>query len=144
MTGTDLHQLWSDFLAAWPPERVRQMSLEEYTNPNKDDAFIYWLESRLDKLGSIWGRSAFKFGIYCRDNTAAKEASGGRTWGEKYAWLAKYGGTPQEAFVAIRSRLIEVLDAAQEGNFARVDEVDLAPVLSSGFVSSWARTRWRG
>ena len=61
-------RLWSDFLAAWPPERVRQMTLEDYTNSNKDDAFIYWLEARLDKLGSIWGGSAFKFGIYCRDN----------------------------------------------------------------------------
>jgi len=91
MTGPDLNQLWSDFLTAWPPERVRQMTLEEYTNPGKDDAFIYWVESRLEKLGRIWGGSAFKFGIYCRDKTVAKEASGGRVWGEKYAWLSKFG-----------------------------------------------------
>ena len=24
------------FLAAWPPERVRDMTLKEYTNPDKD------------------------------------------------------------------------------------------------------------
>ena len=51
------------------------MTLEEYTNLDKDDAFIYWIESRLDKLGSIWGGSAFKFGIYCRDKTDAKEVA---------------------------------------------------------------------
>jgi len=129
VTEPDRHQLWSDFLAVWPPERVRQMTLEEYTNPSKDDAFIYWLESRLDKLGSIWGGSAFKFGIYCRDKTGAKEASGGRIWGEKYAWLRKFGATEDEAFATIRGRLIEVLDAVREGNIARIDEVDLAPVL---------------
>ncbi len=128
MSNQDL-KLWSDFLTAWPPERVRQMTLEEYTNPGKDDAFIYWIESRLDKLGSIWGGSAFKFGIYCRDKTVAKEASGGRVWGEKYAWLSKFGATPQEAFATIRTRLVQVLDAVQEGNIARIDEVDLAPVL---------------
>lgn len=129
MTTPDLNRLWSDFVVAWPTERVRQMTLEEYTNREKDDAFIYWIESRLDELGSIWGGSAFKFGIYCRDNTVAKEASGGRVWGETYAWLSRFGTTEQEAFATIRTRLVEVLDAVREGNIARIDEVDLAPVL---------------
>ena len=34
------------------------MTLEEYTNPDKDDAFIYWIESRLPSLGSIRGGRA--------------------------------------------------------------------------------------
>lgn len=121
--------LWSEFLTAWPPERVRQMTLEEYTNANRDHAFIYWIEQRLDKLGSIWGGSAFKFGIYCRDKTEAKEASNGRVWGEKYAWLKKFGATEQAAFATIRGRLIGVLEAVQEGKLARIEEIDLAPVL---------------
>ena len=78
MTDADLNQLWSDFLAAWPPERVREMALEEYTNANRDDAFIYWVEKRLESLGSIWGSPAFKFGIYCRSNTETKESGSGR------------------------------------------------------------------
>ena len=129
MTTLDRHQLWSEFLAAWPLERVRQMTLEEYTNPDRDDAFVYWIESRLDKLGSIWGGSAFKFGIYYQANVKTKESTGGRVWGEKYAWLSKFGASEQEAFATIRSRLVEVLDAVQAGNLARIDEVDLAPVL---------------
>ena len=126
---SETYQLWSAFLSAWPPARLRQMSLDEYTNPYKDDAFIYWLESRLDKLGSIWGGSAFKFGVYHRENTEAKEASGGRVWGDTYAWLSKFGATEQEAFGIIRNRLTEICDAVQVGNLARVDEVELAPVL---------------
>lgn len=129
MIEPDRGQLWSGFLSVWPSDRVRQMKLEEYTNPNKDDAFIYWLEARLDKLGSIWGGSAFKFGIYCRDNVGAREASGGRIWGEKYAWLKKFGGTEREAFATVRGRLGEVLDAVRDGKIARIDEIDLAPVL---------------
>ena len=129
MTASECNQLWSDFLVAWPPKRVRQMTLDEYTNSNKDDAFIYWIEARLDKLGSIWGGSAFKFGIYCRDKIATKEAASGRVWGEKYAWLSKFGATEQAAFAAVRGRLVEVIDAARESNFARVEEVDLAPML---------------
>ncbi len=129
MTESSRQQLWTDFLAAWPPQRVRKMTLEEYTNSDKDDAFIYWIESRLDKLGSIWGGSAFKFGIYCRDNTEAKPPSRGRIWGDTYAWQSKFGKTEQEAFATIRARIIETLEAAQAGNFERVDEIDLAPVL---------------
>jgi len=129
MTAPDNHQLWSEFLAAWPPSRVRQMTLEEYTNPEKDDAFIYWLESRLEDLGSIWGGSAFKFGVYYQANVKAKESSGGRVWGDKYAWLIKFGATEQEAFATIRSRLVDVLDAVEGGNLARIDEIDLTPVL---------------
>jgi hypothetical protein len=54
----DRQQLWSEFLSVWPPERVRSMTLEEYTNPDRDDAFIYWVEARLQDLGSIWGGGA--------------------------------------------------------------------------------------
>ena len=122
-------ELWSEFLAAWPLERVREMTIEEYTNPNKDDAFIYWLESHLQTLGSIWGGSAFKFGVYCRDNTDVKETAAGRAWGDKYAWATKYGATAEEAFAVVKSRLTEVAEAAAAGNFARVEEIDLAPVL---------------
>ena len=122
-------ELWSEFLAAWPLERVREMAIEEYTNPNKDDAFIYWLESHLQTLGSIWGGSAFKFGVYCRDNTDVKETVAGHAWGDKYAWLTKYGATAEEAFAVVKSRLTEVAEAAAAGNFARVEEIDLGRVL---------------
>ena len=129
MSDPDRLRLWSDFLEAWPLERVREMTLEEYTNADRDDAFIYWIEKRLETLGSIWSGSAFKFGIYCRDNTDAKESSGGRVWGDTYAWLTKFGQTEQEAFATIRVRLVEVIEAAQAGNFERIDEIDLAPTL---------------
>lgn len=129
MNPAPLHSLWLEFLAAWPAERVRQMALEEYTNSNKDDAFIYWIEKRLEELGSIWGGSAFKFGIYCRDNTDAKEASKGKIWGDQYAWLSRFGDTPEAAFETIRANIVEVVEAASSGEFARVEEVDLANTL---------------
>ena len=32
------NQLWSEFLEDWPIERIREMTLDEYTNANKEDA----------------------------------------------------------------------------------------------------------
>ena len=121
--------LWSSFLETWPPERIREMDLEEYTNLNRDDAFVYWLEKRLEDLGSIWGGSAFKFGVYRRDQTEPKEPSGGRVWGDKYAWMRKYGETAEEAFATVRSRLVEIVEAAQAGNLEAIDEVDFSPAV---------------
>jgi 5-methylcytosine-specific restriction enzyme B len=129
MSDPDPNQLWSDFLLAWSPERVRHMTIQEYTNLDKKDAFVYWLESRLDKLGSIWGGSAFKFGIYHRDDTEKKNPRGGHIWGDTYAWLSRFGQTPEAAFATIHERLIDVIEAARSGNFERIDEIDLAPML---------------
>ena len=129
MANVDRQKLWSEFLEAWPHERVRQMTLEEYTNPDKDDAFIYWVEARLQELGSIWGSVAFKFGIYHRSSAAAKEGRRGRVYGNKYAWWEKYGKTDQEAFASVRGLLVEVIQAVREGNLARIEEIDLSPMF---------------
>lgn len=48
-----------NFQEVWTLEKVKNMTLEEYTNikkdnPNRDD-FTFWIESKLDNLGSIWG-----------------------------------------------------------------------------------------
>ena len=120
--------LWSAFLEAWPPDRVRSMSLEEYTNPDRDDAFIYWLEFRTESLGSIRGRQASKFGIYHRGE---KDPQGrGLIYDDKYAWMSKCGKTADEAFATIRSQLIQVTEAVRKGDFAAVDHpVDFWPIV---------------
>lgn len=129
MIELDRNKLWSEFLAVWTLKRIRQMALEEYTNPNRKNAFIYWLESRLDRLGSIYGGSPFKFGVYCRGQSGPTEEANGRIWVEKYEWLRKFGATEQEAFAVVRGRLVEVIDAAKQGNFARVEEIEIDPEL---------------
>ncbi len=121
-------QRWSEFLDVWPPDRVRGMSLEEYTNPNRDDAFIYWLEFRTESLGSIRGGQASKFGIYHRGEKDPQ--GGGLIYDDKYAWMSKCGKTADEAFATIRSQLIQVIEAARKGDFAAVDHpVDLWPIV---------------
>ena len=121
--------MWDEFLAVWPAEKVRAMKLEEYTNLDTDTAFIYWLEFRLDGLGSISGGSAFKFGIYRRKDDAPKPPKMGYIWGEKYAWHSKFGQTVDEAYTNIHRRLVATIEAARGGNFERIDEIELPAVL---------------
>ncbi|MBL7049116.1 MAG: endonuclease, partial [Nitrospira sp.] len=92
-----------DFLKEWPIERIEAMSLEEYTNLDKDTAFVYWLEAKSEHAGSIWGGSAYKFGIFRRRNTESNKGDERYKTDGSYAWQAKYGNTRDEAFHNVKS-----------------------------------------
>ena len=122
-------ELWSEFLGVWSPDRVRGMSLEEYTNLNRDDAFSYWLEQRTKSLGDIRGGSAFKFGIFRQAKKETKAPKGAIMARDEYAWMRKYGGTPEAAYAEVRSRLTHVLDAVRSGDLQAVERVDFSPTV---------------
>ena len=69
------YTLWEEFLSVWPASRLATMTLDEYTQAGSKDSFTYWIESRLDELGSIWGGSAFKFGVFSRKDTEVRESA---------------------------------------------------------------------
>ena len=119
------HRLWREFRERWPIERLEKMTLEEYTNLEKDSAFIYQLEAQLDELGSIWGASAFKFGIYRRKDTGPHEAPERFQYGPEYAWMLKYGATEQEAFETVRAQVVAIARAAAAGDFEAIDRIDI-------------------
>ena len=58
------YELLKKFKTRFPLESLKDMTLEQYTDLKRDDAFCYWIETRIRSLGSISGGSAFKFGIY--------------------------------------------------------------------------------
>ena len=39
-----LYTLWDEFLKEWPAQRLRTMTLDEYTQAGSKDTFTYWLE----------------------------------------------------------------------------------------------------
>ncbi|WP_396587743.1 AAA family ATPase [Bermanella sp. R86510] len=124
-----LEELWDQFLELWPLERLESMSLEEYTSQGTDDSFCYWIESATDKLGSIWGGSAFKFGVYARKDTASKVNSNGRCYNDHYGWMSKYGDTPEEAFSSVKAEIIKVANAAREGVLETVNHANLGEAI---------------
>lgn len=121
--------LWEAFLAKWPLEKLSSMNLESYTSQGEIDSFCHWLESRTEELGSIWGGSAFKFGVYARKDKTPKEGSGGRLYNDDYGWMGKYGDTPQEAFLKVRDEIVRVANAALHGQLGEVDKADLGAAI---------------
>ena len=60
-------KLFDEFQKIWTLERVKGMTLEEYTNlKTEGEYFTYWIEHKLETLGDIGGGAAFKFGIFKR------------------------------------------------------------------------------
>ncbi|GGO77656.1 hypothetical protein GCM10011348_07710 [Marinobacterium nitratireducens] len=116
---TDFQQkyaLWDEFLAAWPRSRLTSMTLDEYTQVGSKDSFTYWIESRLDELGSIWGGSSFKFQVFSRKDTENKESGAKLSYSDTHGWYSSLGATAEEAFEKVRSYVAEVADLSAQGD----------------------------
>lgn len=120
--------LWDQFLQRWPLEALAQMTLEQYSQAGTDDYFCRWLEKHTESLGSIWGGSSFKFGVFFRLDKQEK-TSPHHEFSDQYAWLKKYGATAEQAFATVRSHIVAVAEAARRGDLAGIDQVDLGPVV---------------
>lgn len=117
-----------EFQKIWTLEKVKSMSLEEYTNTKKDNPdrndFTFWIENKLDDIGSIWGGSSFKFGIYKRNFNDDKENLKGKTYNDNYAWLSKYGNNQDEAFENVKKIIVKIIQASKNNDLETIENID--------------------
>lgn len=119
------YQLWDEFLRVWPPGRLATMTLDEYSLAGSKDSFTYWIESRLDQLGSIWGGSSFKFGVFSRRNLDAREETGHRRYSETHGWNSSLGNTVEEAFATVRDHIAGLASLARNSDLEAIEAADL-------------------
>lgn len=121
MTTAERIQRYNSFQERFPIEKLEEMTLEEYTNLDRSDSFCYWIESRTGSLGSFWGGSSFKFGIYHYKNRPSDTRV---VSDDKYAWYRHLKAeTAQDAFYRIRGIIVAIAYAARNGNFEKIDEI---------------------
>ena len=118
------YALWDEFLATWPRTRLATMTLDEYTQAGSKDSFTYWIESRLDEMGSIWGGSAFKFGVFSRGNTDDKKSDTKLSYSDTHGWYSSLGATAEEAFQKVRGHVVQVADLAAQGDLDGIQAFD--------------------
>lgn len=130
ISSLEANAIWDSFLKRWPLEKLAEMTLEEYSRAGDADCFTYgWLEQKTEQLGSVWGGSAFKFGVYSRKDQSDKPGGAGRAYSTKYGWYAKYGSTAEEAFERVRELVCEVARAARAGDLEAVQRTDLGATI---------------
>lgn len=124
MTNEEHYKLKEAFLQEWPLSRIKQLTLEEYTNLDKT-SFCYWLEAKTYNLGSFWGGSSYKFGIYKKRNLQTVVTKEQYQDDGEYAWSKKYGNTKDEVFQKIKNLIISVIENIQRDALEEIDSIDL-------------------
>lgn len=124
------YALWDEFLSVWPASRLATMTLDEYSLAGSKDTFTYWIESRLDELGSIWGGSSFKFGVFSRKDTEDKKSDAKLSYSDTHGWYSTYGSSAEEAFGRVRSYIVHLATLAAQGD---VDSIEAFNHLGEAF-----------
>jgi 5-methylcytosine-specific restriction protein B len=118
------YALWDEFLTIWPRTRLATMTLDEYSQAGSKDSFTYWIESHLDEMGSIWGGSSFKFGVFSRKDTEDKKSDAKLSYSDTHGWYSSLGTTAQEAFEKVRGYVAQVADLAARGDLGGIEAFD--------------------
>lgn len=106
------------------------MTLEEYSNLNRDNSFCYWLEAKTKDLGSIWGGAAYKFGIFKFDRTP-KDDNSKYAHDENYSWSSRLGSTSEEAFNNVRNAIVKIANHARNAEWAEIEKMkELWPITT--------------
>lgn len=123
MANEDRHQLYKRFQLEFPLETLGNMPLEKYTNLNRSDSFCFWLESLTSKLGSIWGGSSYKFGIY-RYHKSPRSNDTRIKFDDAYAWYAKFDADNRDsAYSIVLNAILKVASAARSGEYGIIDNI---------------------
>jgi hypothetical protein len=106
------------------------MPLSDYTRVDNDSgeefrgSFCYALE-QLTPVG-IGGGNALKFSIYAFQSPSkmprAKQDS-------RYAWDGSLGDTAEEAYMKVRSMIVDIITAAQDADYAAIDDIRMTNLV---------------
>lgn len=123
------HELNKEFLKMFPLEKLKDMTIEQYTNLNKSDSFCYWLEFKSKLLGSVNGSNSYKFGIF-RYNQKPKDNSN-CLYDDKYTWWAFLGETAGEAFEKVKKAVITAAESGRNGNLNDIEAInnEIGPMI---------------
>ena len=112
----------ADFLAAWPVEKVKTMTVNQYADLSDHNSFCYWLEYGTRRLGAIGAISLNKFELWkpkeerdFKDNRFLADSV--------YAWNSRKGENREKAFLEIRRLIIEIITKSQNGEWGAIDNI---------------------
>ncbi|MBR6060207.1 MAG: AAA family ATPase [Victivallales bacterium] len=122
--------IWKKFLDKWTEDAIRELTLSNYTSfGSPHDSFCNWLEIHTESLGSIWGGSSYKFGIFERNPDKAGLNDLTHSSDDKYSWYKKYGNSSQDVFLFIKNIIIKIIEAIHSNKIADIDDIDLGQTV---------------
>ena len=124
------YELWKQFLNRWPSNKISSLTLSEYTSFGGDkDSFCNWLESRTQDLGSVWGGSAYKFGVFKRNPSKKGINDSQHGSDDQYGWYKRYGDSATEVFSYVVKTFETIIQKVQSGDLAGIDGIDFGHAI---------------
>lgn len=121
--------LYKEFLSQFPADKLSSMTLEEYTNLDKENSFCYWIEFKtLQALGSIRGGSSYKFGIF-KYGKLPKQDNPNYKCDDVYSWNSTLGNTAQEAFENIRNVIVRIANYARKAEWKEIEKIENEKII---------------
>ena len=122
--------LWKDFLKKWPASHMPDLTLDEYsTFGGEYDSFCNWLEVHTERLGSVWGGSAYKFGVFRKDPNGKNVDDSAHGGDGKYKWYKCYGNSAEEVLGYVKEKFKIIADAIQAADLDVVDGVNFGHAI---------------
>lgn len=117
---------WQAFLARWPVERLRALTLEHYYGEPSDDSFYSWMRDHTSAIG-YFKEGPFSAGIRPLRGESNKTSSADTQSDDRYIWYSILGNSAQEAFDHLKAELLTAVEAVQQGDLSRMAGLKKAP-----------------
>ncbi len=116
-------QLRKKFVSDYPAIKISRLAPDEYVigKGANNRSFCYRLEREMDILGNILGATAFKFGVYF-GHTKSDPV-------DRYRFASHWGSNHNEAFVAVKQAIVDLLAAADQNDFGSIAQNKLSPMF---------------
>jgi hypothetical protein len=120
------HKQWQAFLARWPLQTLRDLTLEQYYGGVGDDSFYSWLRDHTATLGHF-KEGILSAGVRLRGNNSSAEPGAGMQADDRYIWYSILGNSASEAFEQLKAELLTAVDAVQADNLNGMAGLAKAP-----------------
>lgn len=124
------YKLWKKFVEKWPATAISTLTLDSYTSYGGErNSFCNWLESRTQDLGSVWGGSAYKFGVFKRDPSKDQINDESHGSDASHGWYKRYGNSAATVFAYVKDAFAKIIEAVQKNDLASIDSIDFGHAI---------------
>jgi hypothetical protein len=124
------------FLKAFPIRRLAGMTIDQYVIGLQSPTFCSYVEAKTRYWAAIQGSPAFKFGLYYGKTKSDPD--------KRYHPTRKFGSNAEEAFVAVKAALLELVHegAKSKPEFAVIDDNRLSQMFKAKILSLYFPDRF--
>jgi Domain of unknown function (DUF3883) len=124
------------FIKAFPIKSLPNLTIDTYVIGLQAPTFCDYVEAKTRHWAAIQGATAFKFGVYFGRTKTDPE--------RKYRYTRKFGNSPQSAFAAVKTALLELVQegAKTRPDFSAIDHNLLSPMFKAKILSLYFPNRF--